>query len=68
MPRVGDGTFKTLKVQDQALNLDGAPSYIRLSSLDGTVYYLFVEDDGTVKVHTAIPTANADGSEVGAQS
>ena len=46
----------------------GAPSYVKLVSANGTARYLFVEDDGTVKVHTAIPTANTDGSEVGGQT
>lgn len=45
-----------------------APSYIKLVSANGTPRYIFVENDGTVKVHTAVPTANTDGSEVGAQS
>lgn len=44
------------------------PGYVSLESPNGTVRYLFVEDDGTVKVHTAIPTANADGVVVGAQT
>lgn len=45
-----------------------APAYIKLESANGTAQYLFVEDDGTVKRHTAIPTQNSDGSEVGAQT
>lgn len=44
------------------------PSYLKLASPNGTVRYLFVEDDGTVKVHTSAPTANTDGSVVGAQT
>ena len=51
---------------------DGAggntPGAIKIASPNGTVWYLFIEDDGTVKVHNALPTANADGSEVGAQT
>lgn len=45
-----------------------SPVYLKLVSINGTARYIFVEDDGTVKVHTAIPTANTDGSEVGSQS
>ena len=44
------------------------PGYVQFHSLSGTAYYLFVEDDGTVKVHTSVPTRDTDGSEVGGQS
>jgi len=44
------------------------PGYVRIGSPNGTVWYLFVEDDGTVKVHNAAPTANADGSAIGDQT
>jgi len=44
------------------------PGYVKCHSANGTAWYLFVEDDGTVKVHNAVPTANCDGSEVGGQS
>lgn len=44
------------------------PAYIKIHSPDGSAWYLFVEDDGTVKVHNAAPTQNTDGSEVGGQS
>ncbi len=51
---------------------DGAggvlPAYIWLHSPDGSAWYLFVEDDGTVKVHNAAPTQNSDGSAIGGQS
>ena len=44
-----------------------APGCIRLASPNGTSWYLFVEDDGTVKIHSALPTANGDGIVVGTQ-
>jgi len=44
------------------------PGYVQFGSSDGTVWYLFVEDDGTLKIHNAIPSQNSDGSEVGGQS
>ncbi|MBI4558236.1 MAG: hypothetical protein HY706_11695 [Candidatus Hydrogenedentes bacterium] len=44
-----------------------APGCIRLASPNGTLWYLFVEDDGTVKVHSALPTSNSDGTVVGTQ-
>jgi hypothetical protein len=51
---------------------DGAggntPGYIKIHSPNGTAWYLFVEDDGTVKVHNAAPTQNSDGSVVGTQT
>ena len=47
--------------------IETTPGYLHLKSASGTDYYLFVEDDGTVKIHTAIPTQDADGDVVGAQ-
>lgn len=44
-----------------------APGAIRLASPNGTQWYLFVEDDGTVKLHSALPTQNSDGVAVGIQ-
>lgn len=60
-------------VQRGALRLfDGAggntPAYIELRSPNGTAGWLFIEDDRTVKIHTAIPTQNADGVVVGSQT
>lgn len=43
-------------------------SWLKLVSANGTARYLFVENDGTLKIHTAEPTANTDGSVVGAQT
>lgn len=43
-------------------------AYLGMASSDGTVYYLFFENDGTLKRHTAVPSANTDGTEVGSQS
>ena len=45
-----------------------APGTLRLASPNGTIYYLFVEDDGTLRVHSALPSTNSDGSVVGTQS
>lgn len=45
-----------------------APGSLKLHSPNGTVWHVFVEDDGTVKVHSALPTQNADGSVIGAQT
>ena len=46
---------------------DGAsPGVLRLASRNGTTYYLFTEDDGTIRVHTALPTLNSDGTALGA--
>ena len=44
-----------------------APGVLKLASPDGTVWYFFVEDDGTFKVHSALPTANGQGTIVGMQ-
>lgn len=46
----------------------GSPAALKLKDTDGVAWYLFVETDGTVKVHTAVPTQDSDGSVVGAQT
>ena len=40
------------------------PAWILLHSCDGTAGYFFLANDGTLKTHTAAPTANGDGSAV----
>ncbi len=51
---------------------DGAggntPAHVKIHSPNGTAWYLFVEDDGTLKAHNAAPTQNSDGSAVGDQT
>ncbi len=48
---------------------DGSlPGYLKMGSADGTLQYIFVENNGTLKRHTAVPTANADGSAIGGQT
>jgi hypothetical protein len=44
-----------------------APGCIRIASPNGTSWYLFVEDDGTLKIHSALPTSNSNGAVVGLQ-
>ncbi len=44
-----------------------APGALKLASPNGTVWYLFVEDDGTVRIHNSLPTANTSGTMVGTQ-
>lgn len=46
---------------------DAAPGCVKIASPNGTLWYLFVEDDGTVKVSSSLPTANTDGLVVGSQ-
>jgi len=59
-------------IQGSLMLWDGAggntPGYIAVGSPNGTVWYIFVEDDGTVKLHNAVPTANADGGAIGDQT
>ena len=43
------------------------PGVLKLASPNGTVHYFFAEDDGTLKVHSALPGSNSDGIEVGSQ-
>lgn len=51
---------------------DGAggntPGCMKIHSPNGTAWYVFVEDDGTLKIHNALPTQNSDGTVVGAQT
>ncbi|GMV99270.1 MAG: hypothetical protein AMXMBFR84_04090 [Candidatus Hydrogenedentota bacterium] len=44
-----------------------APGCVKIASPNGTLWYLFVEDDGTLKVSNTVPTANGDGTAVGTQ-
>jgi hypothetical protein len=44
------------------------PATVKLQSRNGSVWYLFVEDDGAVRVHNALPTGNSDGVAVGLQN
>lgn len=46
----------------------GAPSYLEIVDTDGVSWFIFAETDGTVKIHTAVPTQDSDGSVVGAQT
>ena len=38
--------------------------YIKMTSADDTDSYLFVANDGTLRIHSAIPTADGDGGAV----
>lgn len=44
------------------------PAYIKISSADGTVWYLFIQDDGTINFHNDVPTQNGDGTAVASGS
>jgi hypothetical protein len=43
------------------------PGAIKMVSPNGTPRYLFVDDDGTVRVHSTLPSGNSDGIIVGLQ-
>jgi len=43
------------------------PGVLKLVSPNGTTHYFFAEDDGTLKVHNALPSSNSNGIEVGSQ-
>jgi hypothetical protein len=43
------------------------PGTLKILSSNGTAWYIFVEDDGTLRIHDAIPTSNNDGEIVGLQ-
>lgn len=57
-----------LAAYNGALGSEAVPGVLELYSRNGTPYYLFVEDDGTVRVSSSIPTSNTDGSIVGTQT
>ena len=44
-----------------------APGCVRLASANGSVWYVFVRDDGTLKIHNALPTQNSNGVVIGTQ-
>lgn len=43
------------------------PGVLRLASAGGASHYVFVEDDGTLRVAASLPSGNGDGMEVGEQ-
>jgi len=44
------------------------PAYIALREADGGLAYLFVDNDGKLRIHNAVPTAHNNGTVVGTQS
>ena len=41
------------------------PAYFALTAANGTtVRYLFINNAGTLKIHTAVPTSDGDGTAV----
>lgn len=42
-----------------------APAYIRIATPNGTTWYIFAADDGTLRYCSTVPTSNSDGSTVG---
>jgi hypothetical protein len=44
------------------------PAYIALRQADGDVVYLFVDNDGKLRIHTAAPAAHNNGTVVGTQA
>ena len=44
------------------------PGYIKIASPNGTVWYLFIEDDGTLKYSSGVPDDITDGDAVGDQT
>ena len=64
LSNTGDLTTNNLVLNGPAAD----PAYISMQSDNGTVWYLFIEDDGTLKVHSGVPTANTDGVVVGSQT
>jgi hypothetical protein len=73
---IGDDGIMTLGVnttsQGRLVLWDGGggntPAYIQMHSPNGTARYLFIADDGDLRVHTSAPTATGDGTVVGSQS
>ena len=57
------GTFVLLSHAAYGAN----PTSLRFISPNGTTWYLFSEDDGTVRIHNSVPTSNTSGTMVGTQ-
>jgi len=38
------------------------PAYIKMESANGTYQYLFSDNDGRMRIHTAVPVADANGT------
>ncbi|MCC6490167.1 MAG: hypothetical protein IT364_21965 [Candidatus Hydrogenedentes bacterium] len=69
----GDGVFGTDGNVRGVLTLwegsgGAAPATLRFHSRNGTAWYLFVEDDGTLRIHNTVPSNNSDGAIVGLQN
>lgn len=64
-----DYNFEFAQIFNGAMDfgMEGGIPYIKLTSADGTVYYLFADNSGTLRMHTAIPEADSDGTELGTQ-
>ena len=62
-----DGSIRGLVSVTRGTGGDQAGS-VKLQSRNGTSWYLFVEDDGTLRVHNALPASNSDGAIVGLQN
>lgn len=43
------------------------PGTVGIADSDGQVWYLFVNTDGILRIHNAVPTSNTDGTIVGTQ-
>ena len=61
--KVGVDTETQGKVIMKRKDADEFP-YIEMVSADGTSSFLFVANNGTLRIHSAAPTANTDGSAV----
>jgi len=62
-----DGSVRGIVSVSQGVS-GNEPGTVKLKSRNGTSWYLFVEDDGTMRVHSALPNGNTDGTIVGLQN
>ena len=64
----GDVSIGSDTVEQGKLTIEWKDSnefgYIKMTSSDNTDSYLFVANDGTLRIHSAAPTANGDGAAV----
>jgi hypothetical protein len=65
---VGEASVRRGKLAIYNGTSTNTPGCLILYALNGTPYFVFVENDMTLKISATLPTADADGSVIGAQT
>ena len=65
----GDGVNRGVLELDRGSSVTAGAGYIKLVPVDGiTPRYLFIDDTGDLRIHTAAPTGDTNGTIVGTQT